>query len=71
MKRREFITLLGTVVAWPLPGRAQQTTKLPTIAYVGQSTSAAEAQRVAAFVERVRGLGWVDGRNFAIDIRWA
>src|SRR4051794_18494715 len=73
MKRREFITLLGAAAAsilWASTARAQQG-KLPTIGFLGQSTAAAESQRVVPFVQRLRELGWVDGRNIAIDYRWA
>jgi putative ABC transport system substrate-binding protein len=72
MKRREFITLLGgAAAAWPLAARAQQTAKLPTIGYLGLSTLAAESQRMAAFVQRLRELGWIEGRTITIDYRWA
>src|SRR5215467_849822 len=68
MKRREFITLLGGAVAWPLPASAQQTPKLPTI---GPVTASVENQRVAAFVQRLRAAGWIEGHSVAIKVRWA
>src|SRR5262249_53230172 len=72
MKRREFITLVGGAAAtWPLAARAQQPGKLPTIGYLGSGTPLTDSQWVAAFVQRMRELGWVDGRNFAIEVRWA
>src|SRR5262249_41707959 len=72
MKRREFITLLGgAAAAWPLAARAQQAAKLPTIGYLGSGTPLTDSQWVAAFVQRMRELGWVDGRNVAIEVRWA
>jgi putative ABC transport system substrate-binding protein len=72
MRRREFITLLGGAAAsWPLAARAQQLAKLPSIGYLGQSTASAESQRVAAFLQRLGELGWIEGRNVAIEYRWA
>jgi putative tryptophan/tyrosine transport system substrate-binding protein len=72
LKRREFITLLGgAAAAWPLAAGAQQPAKLPTIGYLCGSTQAAESQRVAALVQRLRELGWIEGRNIAIEYRWA
>jgi hypothetical protein len=70
LERRKFITLLGGAAAWPLAAHAQQSGKLPTIGYLGQSTLAVESQRVAAFVQRLRELGWTEGRNVAIEYRW-
>ena len=71
IRRREFITLLGGAAAWPVSARAQQATKLPTIGYLGSATLATESQRMAAFVQRLRELGWVEGRTVVIDYRWA
>ena len=71
MRRREFISALsGVVVAWPLPARSQQPRKLPTIGFLGQSTPAAESQRLAAFLNRLRELGWTDGQTVAIEYGW-
>jgi len=70
IRRREFITLLGGAAAWPLAARAQQANKLPTIGFLGTNPSI-ESSRVAAFVQRLRELGWIDGRNLAIEYRWA
>jgi len=71
MKRREFITLLGGAgAAWPLAARAQQT-KLPTIGLFLGANPSIESQRVATFVQRLRELAWIDGRNLAIEYRWA
>ena len=71
MKRREFITLLGGAVAWPLIARAQQTGKVPIIGFLGEGTAAGQREWVAAFVQRLRELGWTEGRNVAIEYRWA
>src|SRR6516225_9789447 len=70
IRRREFITLLGGAATWPLAARAQQAGKLPIIGYMGQGTPAAEAKRVAAFVERLRELSWIEGRTIVIEYRW-
>jgi putative ABC transport system substrate-binding protein len=71
IRRREFITLLGGAAAWPLVVRAQQATRLPTIGYLGSATLATESQRMAAFVQRLRELGWIESRTVVIDYRWA
>ena len=72
MKRREFITLLGgSAVSWPFDGRAQQVSKLPTIGLLGPNSSSIDGPRVGAFVQRLRELGWIEGRNVAIEYRWA
>jgi putative tryptophan/tyrosine transport system substrate-binding protein len=70
MKRREFIAVLGGATAWPLAARAQQAGKLPTIGLLDPSTPSSDGQLLAAFVQRLRELGWVEGRNVAIEIRW-
>ena len=71
MRRRTFISLLGGTVAWPLAARAQQAGKQPTIGFLGSTTPLVESQRVAAFVQRLRQLGWIEGHNLAIEYRWA
>jgi len=72
MRRREFITLLGgTAATWPLAARAQQSAKLPTIGFLGGTTASTMRQWTDAFVQRLRELGWVEGRTVAIEFRWA
>jgi putative tryptophan/tyrosine transport system substrate-binding protein len=72
MNRREIITLLGGAAAtWPLAARAQQPAKVPTIGFLGATTPSADGQQFAAFVQRLRELGWIEGRNVAIEVRWA
>jgi len=70
VRRREFITLLGGGAAWPLAARAQQGGKLPTIGFLGADASAF-APWTAAFVARLRELGWIEGRTIAIEYRWS
>src|SRR5215813_7279596 len=71
MKRREFIALLGSAVAWPPAASAQQTQRLPTIGFSSPTKGSVENERVVAFVQRLRELGWIEGRTVAIKVRWA
>src|SRR5438477_1156368 len=71
MQRREFITVVGAAAALPLLARAQQPAKLPTIGFLGAGTPSGWSHWVAAFVERLRELGWIEGRTVAIEYRWA
>jgi putative ABC transport system substrate-binding protein len=74
MKRREFITLLGgAATAWPLAARAQQGERVRRIGVLIASVeSDPERQKdVKAFQDALQDLGWIDGRNIQIDIRWA
>jgi putative ABC transport system substrate-binding protein len=72
MRRREVITLLGGVAAaWPPAARAQQAGRLPTIGLLGTTTPAALGQLYEALLQRLRSLGWVEGRSIAIERRWA
>jgi putative ABC transport system substrate-binding protein len=70
MRRREFITFLGGATLRPLAARAQAV-KIPTIGLMGSGTQAAQSQWTSAFLDRLRELGWTDGRNIAIEYRWA
>src|SRR5262245_23541449 len=69
--RREFITLLGGAAVWPVAARAQQPTRLPTIGVLGAATASIESQRIAAFLDRMHELGWIEGRTITIEYRWA
>jgi putative ABC transport system substrate-binding protein len=69
MKRRDFIILLGGATAWPLVARAQG--RIPRVGFMGNSTAALEVNLVDSFREGLRELGYEEGRNIAIEYRWA
>ena len=73
LKRRQFITLLGGTAAWPLVARAQQGERMRRIGVLmNRAADNSEGQaRLAAFQKALQQLGWNDGRNVRIDIRWA
>jgi putative ABC transport system substrate-binding protein len=73
MRRRQFIALLGGAAAWPLAARAQQpeqTRRIGVLMSLAADDKEGQA-RVDAFAQGLRELGWIDGRNVQIDIRWA
>ena len=71
MRRRDFISLVGaTAAAWPVASLAQQPSKMRRIGFLGTSTSAIMSQWTAAFVQRLRELGWIEGRDIAIEYRY-
>ena len=74
MKRREFITLLGgAAVAWPLAARAQQTDRVRRVGVLmgyGEADPEAKAW-LSEFTQGLSELGWTDGRNLRMDVRWA
>ena len=72
MRRRVFITLLGGAAAWPMAARAQQVSKLPIIGFLGAGSGSDSVWKdwTSAFVQRLRELGWVEGRNVVIEYRW-
>ena len=71
LDRREFITLVGgAAVAWPIAARAQQPAKLRLGSWA-RARVRPEAQWIAAFLQRLRELGWIEGRTIAIEYRWA
>jgi putative ABC transport system substrate-binding protein len=70
MKRREFIAGVGSAAAWPLAVQAQQQA-LPVIGYLGATTPEQDPHFVAAFRRGLGELGFVEGRNVAIEFRWA
>ena len=71
MRRREFITLLGGTIVWPLTAHAQQTSKLPVVGYLAAQSEAADRPRRAAFAQRLTELGWVEGSNIKVEYRWS
>ena len=73
MKRRDFVIGFGGVAAsgWPIIVSAQQAAKSPTIGFMGAGTLVGWSQWTTAFQERMRELGWVEGRNLAMEYGWA
>jgi putative tryptophan/tyrosine transport system substrate-binding protein len=71
VRRRDFIKVIaGSMVVRPLAARAQQPGKLPTIGFLGTDPSV-WSPWTAAFVQRLRELGWIEGRTIAIEYRWS
>jgi putative tryptophan/tyrosine transport system substrate-binding protein len=76
MERRAFLSLLGGAAVapsfiWSLAARSQQAGRLPTIGFLGGATPSILAPWIAAFVQRLRELGWIEDRTIAIQYRWA
>ena len=71
MNRREFIKLLGgAAAAMPIAARAQRFSNLTTIGFLGEGTPSSHGPLFAAFVQRLRELGWVEGHTVAIELGW-
>jgi putative tryptophan/tyrosine transport system substrate-binding protein len=71
MQRRDFIKVIaGSAVAWPFAARAQSA-KMPTVGFLGPLSRSTQSEWTAAFVQRVREHGWIEGRTVVIEYRWA
>ena len=71
MRRRDFIAGGSAAVVLSAPARAEQSTKRPTIGFLGAASPELAGPWVAAFVKRLGELGWTEGRNVAIEYHWA
>src|SRR2546422_4402338 len=71
MRRRDFISLLGGAAAWPLAAQAQLSGKAVRIGFLGAGSQATADVWLSALTSRLRELGWIEGRNIKIDVRWA
>jgi ABC-type uncharacterized transport system substrate-binding protein len=72
IRRRDFITLLSGAAAWPLAAHAQQTQRMRRIGVLaaGDENDPLAKVRYSAFTQALAGLGWTDGRNLRMDLRW-
>jgi putative tryptophan/tyrosine transport system substrate-binding protein len=72
LERREFVAFLSGVVAvWPIAAHGQQSAKQSIIGFLGSHTLETNSKWVAAFLQRLHELGWIEGRNIVIEYRWA
>jgi putative ABC transport system substrate-binding protein len=69
VRRREFITVLGGAAVWPLAARAQQPRRVAVLIH-SAANEAIYQSRVAGFQRSLRSLGWIEGKNLQLDIRW-
>jgi putative ABC transport system substrate-binding protein len=73
LRRREFIAGFGGAAVWPLAARAQQGDRVRRIGVLvaGDENDPEGKRRYSAFIQALAGLGWTDGRNVRMDLRWA
>ena len=71
MRRREFLALTGGAASWPLAARAKGAVKLPTVGFLGPLAQPAMQEWTAAFVRRLREVGWIESRTVTIEYRYA
>jgi ABC-type uncharacterized transport system substrate-binding protein len=72
MRRREFIAIAGSAAAWPLAARAQQSERARRIGVLMSAASETDQQAgITVFLEVLHQLGWIDGHNVRVEIRWA
>src|SRR5262245_51252994 len=71
MRRREFIVGLGGAAAWPLAARAQERVRRIGVLMASTADEPDFRARVQGFLQSLEQLGWIDGRNVRIDMRWA
>ena len=69
IRRRDFISLLGGAAAWPMAARGQQA--MPVVGYLDLASAQSTVHLVAAFRKGLEENGYVEGRNVAIESRWA
>ena len=70
MRRREFISLVGGATVWPPPARAQQAA-MPVVGFINSASAQNYTRQSAAFLKGLGEIGYVDGRNVAVEYRWA
>ena len=71
MRRREFIAGVGSALAWPSDAGAQQASKIARLGFLGAISASKYATQVEAFLGGLHDLGYVEGKNIAIEFRWA
>jgi putative tryptophan/tyrosine transport system substrate-binding protein len=71
MRRRAFLCLLGGIAMSPLAARAAQAAKLPVVGLLAAGPTALDDRRITAFLQRLQQLGWVEGRNVRLEIRFS